>query len=135
MMMFSPWNFPTKPSARARKLIEELNRLGRDEFNTCGPSVEYRDGLYWIDICYHKMTDSGKSLKFAIEIDDEHHDDPLQNQRDAKKDEYLKSKGWIIKRVHHSVFDAMDVKELAWGLLFELSLLQCDSPSITKKYS
>lgn len=132
---YIPWNYPTSPSRRARQLIEQLNRLGREQFNTCGPSVEYRDGLYWIDICYHKMSDSGKLIKFAIEIDDEHHDDPIQKEKDWKKDEYLRSKGWIIKRVHHSDFDARDVSDLAWDFLFELSLLQCDSPSLTKKYS
>ena len=122
--IFIPWNYPTRPSSRARKLIEELNRQGREDFNTCGPAVEYRDGIYWIDICYQGMSKCGKFIKLAIEVDEEHHDDPLQKSRDQKKDEYLKSRGWEIKRLHHSYFDSKNVEEIALEILLELGDLQ-----------
>lgn len=123
---FIPWNFATKPSMRARKLIEELHRQGRDDFGICGPSVEFRDGFYWIDICYHIESDNGSLIKYAIEVDDEHHDDPIQQGKDKKKDRYLKSNGWMVRRIHHSEFDAKDIKELAEDILFQVYILKMD---------
>lgn len=119
---FVPWNYGTQPSARARSLIEELNRQGRDEFQICGPSVEYRVFLFWIDIAYHIESDNGTLIKFAIEVDDEHHDNPFQKEKDRKKDQYLKSNGWIVRRIHHSEFDSKDVKDLAWEILFQVGI-------------
>lgn len=125
---FVPWDFPKKPSWRARRLIQELNRLGREEFGIDGPAYEYRagglGGYWWIDICFFVESDTGRMIKYAIEIDEEHHDCLEQKRKDKKKDECLRSQNWIVKRIHYTEYDKKNVGDLAWEILFEVGILK-----------
>lgn len=120
---FVPWNYPPRPSVRARKLIEELNRLCREEFGYDGPAVEFRASFYFLDFCFIFPE---INLKVAVELDDPHHDKQEYKEKDLRKDKYLKSNGWIVKRINYKDFDSKPTDQLAFDLLFEISLIKCE---------
>lgn len=127
--VFKDWVFPEHPSTRAKKLIEELNRQAMD-LEMDGPAIEYRVyktptrkspfRSYWLDICYF-LSDG---TKINIEVDEEHHDTAEQKAKDRDQDQYLKSNGWIIKRIHYTRIDNEPIGGIAWEILFSISLME-----------
>lgn len=116
---FIPWNFPPKPSFRARKIIECLNEICRDSspVGLVGPIVELQvgkcngvDTADWIDIAFC-LSWNGK--RYAFEIDEEYHDMPEQKEKDRAKDKRLEKRGWKIKRFHHTECDQLGPKCIA----------------------
>jgi hypothetical protein len=113
---FKPWNYPEKPSARCKAIIENCHEIART-IGLDGPSQEYRVGYQWIDICFHLW--NGK--RFAIEIDDEHHFDevnfPDQKLKDKRKNKTLEKEGWKVKRIPYTECDRMGPEKTAWSII------------------
>ena len=79
-------NYPSSNTAKA--LFTQLQKLGLH------PTQEYplppgRRG--WIDIAF-------PDIRWAIEVDGQHHLKPEQKEKDKEKDTHLKSAGWSVER-------------------------------------
>jgi very-short-patch-repair endonuclease len=80
-----PKNYLSKPEKIAKKFLNK---------NKIKATMEHRVGKYYIDVA---VVDK----KLAIEIDGLQHEHEERQLSDAKKDEFLKSKGWTVHRIKY----------------------------------
>lgn len=72
---------------RMRPRVGTYPKIGADELEQ-----EYRIGKYRLDF-------AAPDVKIAIEVDGWHHRSPEGAARDAERDSWLRSEGWIVLRV------------------------------------
>ncbi|WP_389360563.1 endonuclease domain-containing protein [Cytobacillus spartinae] len=88
-----------------RRLFQAIRRIVMYEYKgkgMIGPVLECPDERFYIDIA---LWCGG--LKFAIEVDGPHHDNPIQQEWDERRNRYLQSNGWHVFRI--------PVQFLNWG--------------------
>ena len=92
--------------------------MDEDTWLVC-PQVEEQKGIYRVDIFY-------PSLKWVIEIDEDHHATPEQILNDKNRDDYIKSLGYTSTRIktYEDDFLHIDaVKQLKNELLKKIALV------------
>ncbi|MGG0282894.1 DUF559 domain-containing protein [Bacillus pacificus] len=108
------WNLPKEPSNTAKKVIEELHKLGRT-VRLEGPAQEFRVSRLWLDIAYFFDT-----MKINYEIDGPLHLDPIRQNSDKRRDAFLKGQGWDIIRISYKRIDKEGPKAIAEWIINDL---------------
>lgn len=97
---------------RAKKTKAEIaiaDKLG--ELN-----IQFIEQKAFISGNYYCFTDFylPKPFKLCIEVDGPYHSEPIQQQRDQRKDAYLKGRGFKILRITNQVATTITPNDLLW---------------------